>query len=120
MLQQAVGHRSFMFVRKEIITLLAFVLALHAGFGFRIAQADVMIKASFCGADCPVPLSGSDRSCCQVQNPGPAAEAISAKPTLPSVEPLTAFIHPRVVIFSSAPIPILKPHHQAARAAPRD
>jgi hypothetical protein len=108
MLQHAMGHHNFMLVRTGIIALLAFVLALHAGFGGRIAQAEAAIKIPCCGTNCPVPLSASDRSCCEVQHPGPTAEAISAKPNLPSLEPLTAFIHPWVVIFSSAPNPDIK------------
>ena len=50
---------SFMLVRKGIIALLAFVLALHAGFGSAITEAQAAIKGPCCGPNCPVPLSAS-------------------------------------------------------------
>jgi hypothetical protein len=103
MLQQAMRDRSFMVVRKGIIALLAFVLALHAGFGSGVAQTQAAIKIPCCGINCPAPLSASDRSCCQAETPNSAVEAISAKPKLPTVKPFAAFIHPRVVAFASAP-----------------
>src|ERR1700733_9755742 len=92
-----------MVVRKGIIALLAFVLALHAGFGGGIAQTQAAIQTPCCGTNCPAPLSATDRSCCQAQTSNSAVEAISAKPGLPSFKRFAAFIHPRVVIFASAP-----------------
>src|SRR5271163_707685 len=56
MVQQAMGHRRFMLVRKGIIALLAFVLALHAGFQ-GITEVQAAIKAPCCGPNCPAPLS---------------------------------------------------------------
>src|ERR1700722_19993334 len=92
-----------MVVRKGIIALLAFVLALHAGFGGGIAQTQAAIQTPCCGTNCPVPLSANDRSCCQAETPTSGVEAISAKPSLPTAKPVAAVIHPRVVIFASMP-----------------
>ena len=103
MLQQAMRDRSFMVVGKGIIALLAFVLALHAGFGGGSTQTQAAIKTPCCGTKCPAPLSANDRSCCQAETPNSAVEAISSKPSLPTVKPFAAFIHPRVVVFASVP-----------------
>jgi hypothetical protein len=85
-------------MQKGIIALLAFMLALHAGFGCGGAQAEAAIKAPCCGPNCPVPLSAGDGACCHVQTSGSSAEAIFAKPGLPSLECLAGFIRLGVVI----------------------
>ncbi len=79
-------------MNKGIIVLLGLVLALHAGFGCGMAQAGVAIQAPCCGANCPVRSSSGDRVCCQAQNSGAAAEALSAKAGLPSLQPFARSI----------------------------
>jgi len=78
--------------------MLAFVLALHAGFGCGMAQAKATIKAPCCGANCPIPPSTGDRTCCQVQSSGADEEAVSGKPSLPSFQSLAGSIRPYVVM----------------------
>jgi hypothetical protein len=80
------------FVKKGMFALLALLVALHGGFGCGMAQAGVAIKAPCCGANCPVPSSASDPSCCPAHNSGAAAEALSAKASLPSLQPLARSI----------------------------
>jgi hypothetical protein len=83
-------------VKKGILALLALVLALHAGFGCGTMQAEAAIKAPCCGANCPVPSSPGDRTCCQAQNSGDAAESVSAKPCV--LSPLAVSIQAHVVM----------------------
>lgn len=84
-------------MKKGILALLAFVLGIHAGFGCGSARATAAIEAPCCGANCPVPSAGHS-ACCQAQNPGAAAQAVSAKANRPSFQPLADSIHPRVVM----------------------
>lgn len=85
-------------MKKGILALLAFALVLHAGFACGIVQAETAIKAPCCGANCPVPSSAADRACCQVQNSSAAAEALSAKPDVPSFQAFAASIQSFVVM----------------------
>jgi hypothetical protein len=86
---------SVTFVKKGILAMLAVMLVLHASLGCGISRAEtLLIKAPCCGANCPVPSSVGDRACCQGQESGAAAaEAVSAKPTLPSLQLLAVLIH---------------------------
>jgi hypothetical protein len=85
---------SVVFVKKGILAMLAVMLVLHASLGCGISRAEtLLIKAPCCGANCPVPSSVGDRACCQGQESGAAAEAVSAKPTLPSLQLLAVLIH---------------------------
>jgi hypothetical protein len=86
------------FVKKGILVLLALVLALRAGFACSMAQAEAAVKAPCCGPTCPVPSSAADRTCCQQQGSGSLAEALTAKPEVPSSQPLIGLIHPHVVV----------------------
>lgn len=83
---------SLSFVKKGIFALLALLLALQASFGCGMAQADAAIKAPCCGANCPVPSSAGDGACCQVQNSSAAAEAVSAKPNVATLQPFAGSI----------------------------
>src|SRR5712692_7097605 len=98
LLSAAPRRISLDFVKKGIIALLTFVLALHAGFGCGRAQATAAIEAPCCGANCPVPSAAGDSACCQAQNSGATAQAASAKASLPSFQSLAGPIHPCVVM----------------------
>lgn len=92
LLPVAAERVSVAFVKKGILALLALVLALHASFGCAMAQAETVLTAPCCGPNCPVPSSAGDRACCQVQNSGAPARAVSAKPSIPCFQPLTVLI----------------------------
>jgi hypothetical protein len=85
-------------VKKGIFALLALLIALQAGFGCGVALAGLAIKAPCCGANCPVPSSAGDRTCCQVQNSGAAEETLSAKPSVPPLQALGTCVHSYVVM----------------------
>lgn len=85
-------------VKRGILALLALVIALHAGFGCEMAQAGAAVKAPCCGANCPVPSSSNDRSCCQIQNSGAPAKAVAAKPGILVFQSFAVLIHPYVLM----------------------
>ena len=96
-------------VKKGMFALLALLVAMHAGVACGMAQGAVAIKAPCCGANCPVPSSAGDRACCQAQNSGAAAEALSAKASLPPLQPVTPSIRlyalmPALSAFEQAPV----------------
>ena len=89
---------SFDFMRKGLVALLAFVLVLHVGFGCGIAQAAVaIVEAPCCGANCPVSSTTGNAACCQAQNSGPTAQAVSPKTSLPSFQSLAGSVRPYVM-----------------------
>jgi hypothetical protein len=109
LLRRAVDEVSLTSVKQGMFALLALLVALHAGFGCGVALAGVAIQAPCCGVNCPVPSSAGDHACCQAQNSGAAAEALSAKPSLPSLLPLVALVRSYVVMpaltgFEQAPV----------------
>jgi hypothetical protein len=108
-LHRTVEEISLVSVNKGMFALLALLVALHAGFACGMAQGAVAIKAPCCGANCPVPSSAGDRACCQAQNSGAAAEALSAKASLPSLRPVTRSIRlyavmPALSVFEEASV----------------
>ena len=97
-LHRAVEEVSLISVKTGMIALLALLVALQAGFTCGMAQAEVAIEAPCCGIKCPVPCSAGDRACCQIWNSGAPAEAVSAKPSVPALQPLASLIHAYVVM----------------------
>jgi hypothetical protein len=93
---------SLTFVKRGIIALLALVLVLQASLGCGMAQAETAIKAPCCGLNCPIPSAAADRACCQVRSSGAPVKALSAKPGLPSFQPLVVLIHQSVMMAAPA------------------
>jgi hypothetical protein len=85
-------------VKKGIFAMLALVLIVHAGFGCGVARAEAGIATPCCGPNCPFPSSAGDRACCEMQNSGDTEEVVSAKPSIPSFQPLAGSIRPYVVM----------------------
>ncbi len=98
-LQRAAQGISFSFVKRCFIALLALVVGLHAGVGCGVAQAvAAAIETPCCGGNCPFPSTTGDAVCCHAQNSGGAAQAVSAKASLPSLQAVTGSIRPRTVM----------------------
>jgi hypothetical protein len=100
LLHRGVEEVSLIFVKKGMFALLALVVALHAGLACGMVHTELAIKAPCCGANCPAPSSAGNRVCCQAQNSGAAAEALSAKASVPPLQPL-AGLHRLYVVISA-------------------
>lgn len=87
------------FVKKAILALLAIVLALHAvDLSCGIAQAQAAVRIPCCDASCPLSSAPAHRTCCQVRNPRATAGTLSARPGVPSLQPLAGPIESYAVL----------------------
>jgi hypothetical protein len=78
------GHKvlALNIVKKGLLALLMFVLALQTGgFSCGIAEAGATIKDPCCGGNCPVVSSSAGQTCCQAEDSTGVA-ALSAKPSI--------------------------------------
>ena len=87
-------------VKRGTIALLGLLLALHVVIGCGVAQAGAVIEGSCCGANCPLPSSAGDRTCCQVENAEAPVEAFSARCSVPPLLPFVGLIQSHVVILA--------------------
>ncbi|MBF6560384.1 MAG: hypothetical protein IVW56_08855 [Candidatus Binataceae bacterium] len=88
-------------MKKGVIALLALLLAMQVGIGCGVAQAAASLEVPCCGANCPFPSATGNAACCQAQNSERSAQAVSAKASLPSMQSLTASIHPFVALVAT-------------------